>query len=138
MSDTKDLQVETTQGGRVVFAEDVLATIATLAASEVDGFYGMGGSAISGFTEKLGKKSYTKGVKVEIGTQECAVDMSVVIRYGYRIQEVCGNIQSAIKNAIETMTGLSVVEINIFVQSVFFRSDKEAAATVPADTSRVK
>ncbi len=138
MSETNDLQVETNQGGRVVFAEDVLATIATLAASEVEGFYGMGGSAIAGFTEKLGKKSYTKGVKVEVGTEECAVDLSVVIRYGYRIQNVCVQIQKAIKNAIETMTGLTVVEVNIYVQSVFFRPEKEAEAGTGADSPRLK
>lgn len=135
MADTNNLQVENMQGGKVVFAEDVVATIVTLAASEVDGVYSMGGSAIEGITEKLGKKSYTKGVKIEIGTQECAVDMSVVIRYGYKIQDVCANIQKSVKDAIETMTGLNVVEVNVFVQSVFFRPEKEEE---PAEAPRVK
>lgn len=138
MSETKNLQVESTQGGRVVFADDVVATIATLAASEVEGVYSMGGSAMAGITEKLGKKSYTKGVKVEIGTEECAIDMSVIIRYGFRIQDVCSQMQKAIKDAIETMTGLSVVEVNIFVQSVFFRQEKEVEAPKAVEPPRVK
>ncbi|MDO4543215.1 MAG: Asp23/Gls24 family envelope stress response protein [Clostridia bacterium] len=139
MSETKELQtVETNQGGKVVFAEDVIATIATLAASDVDGVYSMGGSAISGITEKLGKKSYTKGVKIEIGTSECAADMSLIIRYGYRIQDVCAEVQKAVKNAIETMTGLTVVEVNIMVQSVFFRPEKPAEPAKVEETPRVK
>jgi uncharacterized alkaline shock family protein YloU len=62
----------------------------------------------------------TKGVKVEVGTEEAAVDVSVSIKYGYKIKEVCEKIQQAAKSAVETMTGLRVVEINVFVQSVVF------------------
>jgi uncharacterized alkaline shock family protein YloU len=68
----------------------------------------------------LGKKNVTKGVKVEVGTEEAAVDVSVSIKYGYKIKEVCEKIQQAAKSAVETMTGLRVVEINVFVQSVVF------------------
>jgi uncharacterized alkaline shock family protein YloU len=75
---------------------------------------------VEGITEMLGKKNLTKGVKVEVGTEEAAVDVSVSIKYGYKIREVCEKIQQAVKSAIETMTGLHVVEINVFVQSVVF------------------
>jgi uncharacterized alkaline shock family protein YloU len=68
----------------------------------------------------LGKKNMTKGVKVEVGTEEAAVDVSVIVKYGYKIKDVCEKIQLAVKNAIETMTGLKVVEINVFVQSIAF------------------
>lgn len=112
-------------GGKVVFAEDVVATIASLAASEVDGVYGMSGSTFEGLGEKLGKKNYTKGIKVEVGTVECAVDMTLIVKYGYRIQEVCQNVQQAVKNAIENMTGLNVVEVNISVNSVVFAEEKK-------------
>ena len=107
MSEYKDITIESEEnGGKIVFAEDVVATIATLAASEVEGVYGMSGSAFEGIGEKLGKKNYTKGIKVEVGTVECAVDMTLSVKYGYRIQDVCQNVQQAVKNAIETMTGL--------------------------------
>ena len=113
-------------GGKVVFAEDVVATIASLAAAEVEGVYGLSGSAFEGLGEKLGKKNYTKGIKVEVGTVECAVDMTLSVKYGYRIQDVCQNVQQAVKNAIETMTGLKVVEVNISVTSVVFIEEKKA------------
>ncbi len=112
-------------GGKVVFAEDVVATIASLAASEVEGVYGLSGSAFEGLGEKLGKKNYTKGIKVEVGSVECAVDMTLIVKYGFRIQEVCQNVQNAVKNAIETMTGLKVVEVNISVNSVVFVEEKK-------------
>ncbi|MBR3179767.1 MAG: Asp23/Gls24 family envelope stress response protein [Clostridia bacterium] len=127
-------------GGKVVFAEDVVATIASLAASEVEGVYGMSGSTFEGLGEKLGKKNYTKGIKVEVGTVECAVDMTLIVKYGYRIQEVCQNVQQAVKNAIENMTGLNVVEVNISVNSVVFAEEKkvEEAPKPVEQPNRVK
>ena len=106
--------------GRIVFADEVVATIAALAVSDVDGVSSLSGGVVEGITEMIGKKNVTKGVKVEVGTEEAAVDVSVSIKYGYKIKEVCEKIQQAIKSAIETMTGLRVVEINVFVQSVVF------------------
>ena len=127
-------------GGKVVFAEDVVATIASLAASEVEGVYGMSGSTFDGIGEKLGKKNYTKGIKVEVGTVECAVDMTLIVKYGYRIQEVCQNVQQSVKNAIENMTGLNVVEVNISVNSVVFAEEKkvEEAPKPVEQPNRVK
>ena len=127
-------------GGKVVFAEDVVATIASLAASEVEGVYGMSGSTFEGLGEKLGKKNYTKGIKVEVGTVECAVDMTLIVKYGYRIQEVCQNVQQAVKNAIENMTGLNVVEVNISVNTVVFAEEKkvEEAPKPVEQPNRVK
>ena len=123
--------------GRIIFAEDVVATIAALAAADVEGVAAMNGGVMEGFTEMLGKKSVTKGVKVEVGSEEAAADLSVNIQYGYRIREVCEKIQQAVKTAIETMTGLRVVEVNVFVQSVVFeqepsRADKKAQKELEA------
>lgn len=118
-------------GGKVVFAEDVVATIASLAAAEVDGVYGLSGTAFEGLGEKLGKKNYTKGIKVEVGSVECAVDMTLIVKYGFRIQEVCQNVQKSVKNAIETMTGLNVVEVNISVNSVVFAEPKKVEEQPP-------
>ena len=87
MSEYKDITVESEgNGGKVVFAEDVVATIATLAAAEVDGVYGMSGTAFEGLGEKLGKKNYTKGIKVEVGQVECAVDMTSSFATGSRFR----------------------------------------------------
>lgn len=108
------------EGGRIIFADEVVATIAALAVSDVEGVAAMSGGMVEGITEMLGKKNITKGVKVEVGQEEAAVDISVSIKYGYKIKEVCEKIQQAVKSAVETMTGLRVVEINVFVQSVVF------------------
>ena len=128
-----DTNIENIQGGKIVFAEDVVATIAYLAASEVDGVHAMIGTTMEGLSEKLGKKNYTKGVKVEVGTEECACDITIIVKYGYRIQEVAQKVQSEIKNAIETMTGLRVVEVNVNVNSIYFEPEKkEEPAPAPA------
>lgn len=112
--------VKKTEGGKIVFATDVIATIAALAAADVKGVAGMSGGMVEGITEMLGRKNLTKGVKVEVGSEEAAVDVSVVIQYGFRIQDVCAEIQNSIRNAVETMTGLRVVEVNVFVQAITF------------------
>jgi len=114
------LSTETNDGGKIIFADDVVATIAALAVADVEGVSALSGGVVEGITEMLGKKNMSKGVKVEVGSEEAAVDISVIVKYGYKIKEVCEKIQLAVKKAIETMTGLKVVEINVFVQSIAF------------------
>ena len=142
MSEKKETNLAEVNTGKVVFAEDVIATIAFLAANEIEGIEGTSGTALEGLTEKLGRKSYTKGIKIEVGSEECAVDLVVIVKYGYRIQDVCKKVQEAIKTAIETMTGLKVVEVNIMVQSVVLEKEKkviEEPKPAPVEsTSRVK
>lgn len=112
--------ISVTENGKVVFAPDVVATIAGLAASEVEGVSGLAGTVIEGISGIFSKKNLTKGVHVEVGQEEAAVDLSINVKYGHRIQDVCANVQKEVKNAIETMTALKVVEVNIMVQSVTF------------------
>lgn len=127
MSNTEiSSEVKKNEGGKIVFANDVIATIAALAAADVKGVAGMSGGMVEGFTEMLGRKNLTKGVKVEVGTEEVAVDVSVIIQYGFKIQDVCAEIQGAVRDAIETMTGLRAVEINVFVQAVSFENTEAA------------
>ncbi|MDO4572186.1 MAG: Asp23/Gls24 family envelope stress response protein [Clostridia bacterium] len=130
MSEKEQVNAEISrqEGGRIIFADDVVATIASLAAADVPGVASMSGGVVEGFTEKLGKKSLTKGVKVEVGQEEAAIDISVLIKYGYRIREVCGEIQKAAKTAVETMTGLRVVEVNGYVQAVVFEQTEPTRA----------
>ncbi len=124
---------KTSDGGRILFADDVIATIAALAVEEVAGVSGMGGASGSIW----GKKSSTKGVKVQVGTEDVIVDISVIVQYGYRIKEVCESIQQSVSNAIETMTGLSCRVINVFVQGISFEqkeAEKESLdAAAPED-----
>ncbi|MFZ5353558.1 MAG: Asp23/Gls24 family envelope stress response protein [Bacillota bacterium] len=105
--------------GVVRIAEDVVATIAELAAKEVKGVVSMSGGIADSITEMLGKKNPSKGVKVEVGEKEAIIDLYVVVDYGVRIPDISWQIQENVKKAVETMTGLSVVEVNIHIQGVF-------------------
>lgn len=126
------------EGGRIIFADEVVATIASLAVSDVEGVSSLTGGMVEGISEMLGKKSMTKGVKVEVGQEEAAIDVSVSIRYGYKIREVCEKIQAAVKSAVENMTGLRVVEINVFVQSVVFEAGEGSTRAQKKDKAKEK
>ena len=111
--------------GAIKIANEVVSIIAGLAATEIDGIAGMSGGIVGGIAEMLGRKNFSKGVKVEVGEREAAVDLSIIVRYGSRIPDVALATQENVKKAIETMTGLSVVEVNVHVQGVHFPEDEE-------------
>ena len=104
--------------GAIRIADEVVSIIAGLAATEVDGVAGMSGGLVGGIAEMLGRKNFAKGVKVEVGEKEAAVDLYIIVKYGVRIPDVALAVQENVKQAIETMTGLTVVEVNIHVQGV--------------------
>ena len=106
--------------GSIRIADEVVSIIAGLAATEVDGIAGMSGGLVGGIAEMLGRKNFAKGVKVEVGEKEAAVDLYIIVKYGVRIPDVALAAQENVKQAIETMTGLSVVEVNVHVQGVGF------------------
>ncbi|KJS00703.1 MAG: alkaline-shock protein [Peptococcaceae bacterium BRH_c4a] len=111
---------EQTGLGSIRIADEVVRIIAGLAATEVQGVVGMSSGVVGGIAEMLGRKNMSKGVKVEVGEKEAAVDMFVVVEYGTRIPDVAAKIQENVKKAIENMTGLTVVEVNVNVQGVAF------------------
>ena len=104
--------------GEVKIADEVIAIIAGLAASEVKGVASMAGNATRDLIEKLGVKSLTKGVKVQVEDQEVNVAMNVNLKYGFSGPETSKEIQDKVKTAIETMTGLSVTGVNIKIVNV--------------------
>lgn len=106
--------------GSIKIADEVVKIIAGLAATEVSGVVGMSSGVVGGIAEMLGRKNMSKGVKVEVGEREAAVDMFVIVEYGSRIPDVAAKIQENVKKAIENMTGLSVVEVNVNIQGVAF------------------
>ncbi|ACX52392.1 protein of unknown function DUF322 [Ammonifex degensii KC4] len=106
--------------GAVRIANEVVGIIAGLAAMEVPGIAGMSGGIVGGIAEMLGRKNLTKGVKVEVGEREAAIDLYVVVNYGVRIADVAAQVQANVKRAVEEMTGLAVVEVNVHVQGVVF------------------
>ena len=121
LEETTTLKEET--NGTISFANDVISTIVGLATVEIDGVAGMSGGLVDGITELLGKKNFSKGIKVEVGKEEVAVDINIVVKYGVSIPEVCQNIQQSIIKAVETMTGLKVVEVNIQIAGIDLKSN---------------
>lgn len=111
--------------GAVRIADEVVSIIAGLAATEVEGIEGMSGGLVGGIAEMLGKKNFAKGVKVEVGEKEAAIDLYIIVKYGVRIPDVALTVQENVKQAIETMTGLAVVEVNIHVQGVGFPEEEK-------------
>ena len=109
--------------GTIKIADEVVSIIAGIAATEVKGVAGMSGGVTGGIVEMLGRKNLSKGVKVEVGEKETSVDLYVIVEYGERIPEVAWNIQENVKQAIENMTGIEVVEVNIHVQGVNFQHE---------------
>lgn len=104
--------------GTVQIADDVVAMIASLAATEVDGVSAMVGNITNELMSKVGMKNLTKGVKVSILENVVTVDLSVILEYGYNIPTTCQKVQNKVKTAIETMTGLTVADVNIRIASV--------------------
>lgn len=111
--------------GAIRIADEVVSIIAGLAATEVEGVASMSGGIVGGIAEALGRKNLSKGVKVEVGEQEAAVDLYLIVGYGSRIPDVAWRVQENVKKAIETMTGLAVVNVNVHVQGVSFPQQKE-------------
>lgn len=110
-------EIETEDGG-IKIADDVVSVIAGKAASEVSGVYGMAGGFAGGITEVFGKKNFSKGIKVDVQEKEVKIDVNIIVEYGARIPDVAFEIQNRVKKAVENMTGLDVLEVNVHVQGV--------------------
>lgn len=124
MEEQEVVREEINTMGTIRIADEVVSIITGLAATQVEGVSGMSGGVVGGLTEKMGRKNLSKGVKVEVGEKEAAIDLFVIIDFGSRIPEVAANIQDAVKKAVENMTGLTVTEVNVNVQGVAFAQDK--------------
>lgn len=102
----------------VKISDEVIATIAALAATEVEGVAAMSGNITKDLISKLGMKSLSKGVKIELDNEIVEVYLALQVDYGYSIPKVSEAVQDKVKTAIETMTGLSVSGVNIRIASV--------------------
>ena len=104
--------------GTVQIADEVVAIIAGLAATEVEGVASMNGNITNELVGKLGMKSLSKGVKVDVLDNVVCVDLNLNLEYGYNIPEICQTVQEKVKTAIENMTGLQVSDVNISIARV--------------------
>lgn len=109
--------------GEVQIADDVVAMIASLAASEIDGVY-PAGNVTNELMSKVGMKKLTKGVRVDLQQNSVNVDLAITMDYGYNIPGTCQQVQNKVKSAIENMTGLVCNNVNIRIAGVNMKKDK--------------
>ena len=104
--------------GEVKIADEVVAIIAALAATEVEGVSSMAGNITNEVISKLGIKNLSKGVKVDVLEGVVTVSLALNMKYNYNIMDVTAKVQEKVKNAVENMTGLEVADVNIKVAGV--------------------
>lgn len=125
MSNNLPINVDTDKTlSTITYANEVIAIIAGMAAGEVDGVASM--TNTSAIADLFGRgKSITRGVKVEVGVEEASVDLMLIVEYGKPIQRVCTEVQEGVRKAIESMTGLHVVRVDVHVMGVSFEREAQ-------------
>ena len=115
-----------TENEGIKISDDVVAVIAGVAVSEVQGVADMAGGFAGGISEVFsGKKNMAKGIKVDVTENTAKIDVNIIVEYGSRIPDVAFEIQNRVKKAVENMTGLKVEEVNVHVQGVNTDTAKE-------------
>ena len=122
--DRKTFKIKDGKLGEVKIADEVVAIIAGLAATEVDGVSSMAGNITNELVSRLGMKNLSRGIRVEVSDGTVSVDVALNIAYGYAIPDVSLKVQERVKNAIENMTGFDVSDVNIRIASVDMGSSR--------------
>lgn len=104
----------------VLITDEVIAVIAGIACSEVEGVASMSSGLAGGLVEAFGGENLAKGVKVETKDDETTIDLYIIVKYGYRIPDLAWKIQEKVKDTVESLTSISVPVVNIHVQGVDF------------------
>ena len=120
----KTFNIKSDQFGEVKVADEVVAIIAGLATTEVEGVSSMAGNITNEIVSRLGMKNLSKGILVEVMENEVKVDVAINIEYGYSIPDVSAKVQDKVKSAIENMTGLTVAVVNVRIASVDMAGDE--------------
>ena len=120
MSENKEYLTKIEDSGSINISEEVVASIASIALSEVEGVAGLAAGVGTELAEKFGRKSTSKGVKLSITDEEIRIDCFIMVKYGYAIQDVAAAVQESVSNAVESMTGLKVTVVNVSVVGIAF------------------
>jgi len=121
----------TDSNGIIRISDDVVATVAGLAALDTPGIAAMSGGISEGWAKRLTGKNAQRGVAVEVGEREAAIDLRVIVHYGVAIHDVCWQLQERVREAVQTMTGLTVVEVNVKVEGVQLPDEEPEEAPAP-------
>lgn len=116
--DRKNFKIKEDNLGEVRVADEVVAIIAGLAATEIEGVSSMSGNITNELVSKLGMKNLSKGVKINLSEESVEVDLTLNIAFGYAIPDVSAKVQDKVKTAVETMTGLTVSSVDVHISSV--------------------
>jgi uncharacterized alkaline shock family protein YloU len=119
----KTFKIKSDEVGDVRVADEVVAIIAGLAATEVEGVSSMAGNITNEIVSKLGMKNLSKGIMIEVVENEVKVDVAINVAYGYQIPDVSTKVQDKVQSAIENMTGLKVAVVNVRIAGVDMASD---------------
>lgn len=112
------------KAGTVKIADDVVAMIAALAATEVDGVAAMAGNLTNELLSRVGVRGLSRGAKVDVSGRKVKVELAITVEYGYNIPATCQRIQTKVKGAIENMTGLEVLDVNIRIAGINVTKEK--------------
>jgi uncharacterized alkaline shock family protein YloU len=116
---------EVSQHGGIRISDDVVSSIAGFAAMETKGVTAMSGGISEGIAKRISGRHIQKGVIVEVGELEAAIDLRVIIQYGLHVQDVCRALQENVKSAVENMTGLNVIEVNVKVEGISLKEETD-------------
>lgn len=119
-----ELVKEQPREDKIRISEEVVATIAGIAAAEVENLASMSGGFVDGIVGILGRKTPGRGIKVELKENQATIDLSIVMQYGCKIHEVARDMQTRVRDAVESMTGMEVISVNVNILGVSV--DKEA------------
>lgn len=111
--------------GKIKIADNVAAAIANIAAQEVNGVIRVTGSSTSSIGEIFGKKNYSKGVKISMEEEGTIVELALVIEHDINIVALAQNVQNSVKDAVESMTGINVKEVNVTISDIIFENKKQ-------------
>ena len=122
--------------GNITISDEVVSVIAGVATSEISGVASMSGTIAGGIAEILGKKNMGKGVKVTIDGNNAVIDLHITVIYGTKVPDVAWEIQEKVKKAVETMTGLVVDKVNIYIEGVTIEKEPKKESTQPKQTAK--
>lgn len=134
-----DVKLDENPNGTVSFATEVVATIAGLAATEVEGVANMS-SQSTGFADMFSRKNsrnFTKGVRIDLDDNKVTVDITIVVEYGSPVPDVARSIQENVKKAIETMSGLDVKAVDVHVSGISFEREQRTAAELTEQQKKI-
>ena len=120
------------ENGAIKISEDVVQTIAAMAINEVEGI-NLPSTFAEGFVEKLVKKNFSKGIKIEMNEKEVSLEVHVNVDYGVKIQPLAAELQDAVKRNIETMTDLTVTMVDIYIEGINFTKEPKKSEVSEED-----